>query len=119
MVTEASVVEQLLNVKLAGPYDVYHGICILVSDKVHPIGTNNFQGTFNEVKAIILPFVKTWPHYSGCEEYPVPSGNCRSAISVYEHYSYVYDMWKMSEPYGELRWSLLDHLLNQLGSRQP
>lgn len=56
---------------------------------------------------------KTWPHYSGDIDFPVPSPDkYMEAVDVY--FDEGNDLWDRDAEYGRLRWDLLDHIIKEL-----
>lgn len=87
---------QLLMVK--GPKYVNQGICANI-----PFS--------HETEYLLRSVMIQWPHYSGRMTYPVPDRNGSSPSEAYLNSE---NMWDSTEPYGALRWGLLDFCITHL-----
>ena len=56
---------------------------------------------------------KTWPHYSGDIEFPVPSPD-KSIEAIDAYFDRGNDLWDRYTAYGRLRWDLLDHIIKEM-----
>lgn len=56
---------------------------------------------------------KTWPHYSGDIDFPVPSPD-KSIDAIDAYFDNLGDLWNRDTEYGRLRWDLLDHIIKEL-----
>ena len=67
-----------------------------------------------DVEYFLNPCFRTWKHFSGSYDYPVPSpySDEYSASDVYET-TLGDDMWNPEHPYGSLRLDLLEHLIRE------
>lgn len=60
-----------------------------------------------------LACFKTWPHYSGDIDFPVPSPD-KSIEAIDAYFDKSNDIWDRDTEYGRLRWDLLDHIIKEL-----
>ena len=67
-----------------------------------------------DVGYILQPCFRTWEHFSGIHDYPVPNPysdeNSASDVYITTHRD---DMWNPEHPYGSLRLDLLEHLIRE------
>lgn len=56
---------------------------------------------------------KTWPHYSGDIDFPVPSPD-KSMDATDAYFDESNDLWDRDTEYGRLRWDLLDHIIKEI-----
>lgn len=56
---------------------------------------------------------KTWPHYSGDIDFPIPSPD-ESMNAVDAYFDKGNDLWDRDTEYGRLRWDLLDHIIKEM-----
>ena len=78
------------------------------------ICTNLEEITHLDVEDFLHPCFRTWEHFSGIHDYPVPNpySDGASASDVYIT-TYRDDMWNPEHPYGSLRLDLLEHLIRE------
>lgn len=57
-------------------------------------------------------YFKTWVHFSGDVEYPVPSGTTESPGDAYDHGND--NMFSKTTRYGRLRHNLLNHCIREV-----
>lgn len=92
---QLDLLDMLYGIRLNGPINSRSGIC----------GNVSFR------RCLILDgLFKTWPKYSGNQEFPIQVGDEGPAAT----YLYCKNMWDKSTEYGQLRWELLDHCIAQL-----
>lgn len=108
-------IEQLLlyaltTIKSEGPLWNEHGICdnLKESDQYIPV---SIDGDLIELWwGTLTKLMTTWPKFSGNECYPVPSPDPEEGSQ--QVYMRTHDEW--SGEYGELRYELLDFLIEEL-----
>ena len=61
---------------------------------------------------VLLRLMKDWPKHSGVTEFPI----CAYGVDPMKEFSNCIDMWNQKTPYGQLRWELLEWLINKLES---
>ena len=61
---------------------------------------------------ILHRLMKDWPKHSGVTEFPI----CAYGINPMKEFTGCIDMWNQDNPYGQLRWELLEWLINKLES---
>lgn len=61
---------------------------------------------------VLHRLMKGWPKHSGVTEFPI----CAYGVSPMKEFSNCIDMWNQDKPYGQLRWELLEWLINKLES---
>ena len=83
-----------------------YGICINYKDICHI----SLLKTMN-VHSICF---SSWENFSGDYVYPIPSNNSWSAERVYDS---THNHWNKKKPYGQLRWQLLDWLIEQFEAK--
>lgn len=85
------------------PKDTKNGLCCEVE-----------LFTSAEAKSILQECFKAWPKFSGSLSYPVPS--VTHGLTPRDEYTCAsgFDMWSKDEPYGALRWELVDHCIAYL-----
>lgn len=74
----------------------------------------NRDGLISNVKDqfIIEKLIEGWPKHSGVTEFPI----CAYGVSPMKEFANCIDMWNQKTPYGQLRWELLEWLINKLES---
>lgn len=60
---------------------------------------------------VLHRLMKDWPKHSGIAEFPVSTG-----VNPMKEFVSCVDMWNQDKPYGQLRWELLEWLINKLES---
>ena len=61
---------------------------------------------------VLYRLMKDWPKHSGVTEYPI----CVYGVSPMKEFVACMDMWNQKTPYGQLRWELLEWLIEKLES---
>ena len=61
---------------------------------------------------VLHRLMKDWPKHSGVTEFPI----CAYGVSPMKEFVACMDMWNQKTPYGQLRWELLEWLINKLES---
>lgn len=101
------VVENLLSalttIKKNGPQSRIDGICCAITDINPDYAAYEYDDLLEEI------FFR-WPKYSGSPQFPVPPG--------YTAYMDIIDCWDRDTEYGQLRWELLDFLIEELKKEQ-
>ena len=59
---------------------------------------------------VLHRLMKDWPKHSGITEFPI----CAYGVSPMKEFVACMDMWNQKTPYGQLRWELLEWLINKL-----
>jgi hypothetical protein len=98
------IVENLKALRENGPRNDLFGIC------------GNVPNGRVQLKEELL---KSWKWYTGCDSYPIPSDREKRpkrqqqelAAERYDEYG---SHWDKDTEYGQLRWDLLDHLIDKL-----
>lgn len=67
-----------------------------------------------DARRYILKFYETWPSYSGCPVYPVPCPDGGIPDFAYARAPGLPDNFRWIGPYGDLRKSLLVHIITEL-----
>lgn len=101
----ASLLEQLQALHKNGPQSMRHGICTQVSRL-----TALEDGRMTHLMAM-------WPEGTGDARYPVPadrSNNDVGAAQIAYMKASTTIMWSRSIEYGQLRWELLEWLIEEL-----
>lgn len=62
---------------------------------------------------VLYRLMKGWPKHSGVTEFPI----CAYGVSPMKEFCNCIDMWNQDKPYGQLRWELLEWLINKLESK--
>lgn len=85
-----------------GPRFMYCGLCdniyCMLEDYTYTISDNIMHKMF-----------KMWPKFSGNIEYPIPGGR-KAYTESYDNKT----LWDKSSEYGQLRWELLDFMIETL-----
>lgn len=90
--------KDLQILKAVGPKDINVGICANIPyDK--------------ETEELLRSVMMQWPKYSGRFLYPVPDPQGGSASKAYHR---IESLWDRQDPYGQLRWELLNWCINHL-----
>ena len=61
---------------------------------------------------VLHRLMKDWPKHSGVTEFPI----CAYGVDPMKEFMTCMDMWNQKTPYGQLRWELLEWLINKLES---
>lgn len=61
---------------------------------------------------VLHRLMKDWPKHSGVTEFPI----CAYGVSPMKEFVACMDMWNQKTPYGQLRWELLEWLIEKLES---
>ena len=61
---------------------------------------------------VLHRLMKDWPKHSGVTEFPI----CAYGVSPMKEFEACMDMWNQKTPYGQLRWELLEWLIEKLES---
>ena len=107
---ESQVLDALIKIKLRtedGGGTVY-GICSIVEDILYHDRCNKYYSLY---RPVLDKLFISWPKFSGCTSYPVPSGS--GSVSAVDKYGKGGSKW-VGE-YGLLRIELLDHMITELG----
>ena len=74
----------------------------------------NRDGLISNVRDqfVIEKLIEGWPKHSGVTEFPI----CAYGDSPMKEFVNCIDMWNQKTPYGQLRWELLEWLINKLES---
>ena len=59
---------------------------------------------------VLHRLMKDWPKHSGVTEFPI----CAYGVDPMKEFMACMDMWNQKTPYGQLRWELLEWLINKL-----
>ena len=59
---------------------------------------------------VLHRLMKDWPKHSGVTEFPI----CAYGVDPMKEFITCMDMWNQKTPYGQLRWELLEWLINKL-----
>ena len=62
-----------------------------------------------DVDGIVLEFSSCWEKYSGDILYPVPAVKY---FTPFQEFNQTKNLWDRETEYGQLRWELLDHLID-------
>lgn len=102
----ARLSEKLQELHTNGPAPYNHGICTQVSEHL----------TIPE-RGCLLHLMQQWPGCSGSVNYPVPASRTdTSPEAARRKYmeSYTKQMWDRDTEHGQLRWELLEWLIEEL-----
>lgn len=101
----ASLLEKLQELHTNGPAPYCHGICTQVNGITHlEIG-------------YMLYLMRQWPERSGHIDWPVPASRTDTSPKSAKHKYIASDtkqMWDRNTEYGQLRWELLEWLIEEL-----
>ena len=61
---------------------------------------------------VLHRLMKDWPKHSGVTEFPI----CAYGVSPMKEFVACMDTWNQKTPYGQLRWELLEWLIEKLES---
>ena len=59
---------------------------------------------------VLHRLMKDWPKHSGITEFPI----CAYGVDPIGEFAACMDMWNQKTPYGQLRWELLEWLIEKL-----
>lgn len=96
-----TLLEALKHIRKNGPTNPILGICAAASELVG-----------RRKDSTIATLSKGWVRYSGVEGYPVPDPTGRIGAEVV--FMAEFDLWDRDTEYGQLRWELLDFLIETL-----
>lgn len=102
----ARLLEKLQELHTNGPAPYNHGICTQLSEPL----------TVSE-RGYMLYLMRQWPERSGHIDWPVPASRTdTSPKAAYHKYmeSNTKQMWDRNTEYGQLRWELLEWLIEEL-----
>ena len=102
----ARLLERLQELHTNGPAPNNHGICTQVSEHL----------TIQE-RGCLLRLMQQWPGRSGRVNFPVPANRTdTSPKAAYHKYmeSNTKKMWDRDTEHGQLRWELLEWLIEEL-----
>lgn len=102
----ARLLEKLQELHTNGPAPYNHGICTQVSEHL----------TIQE-RGYMLCLMQQWPGRSGRVNFPVPANRTdTSPKAAYHKYmeSNTKQMWDRNTEHGQLRWELLEWLIEEL-----
>lgn len=100
-----SLLKKLQELHTNGPAPYNHGICTQVNGITHL------------ERGYMLHLMQQWPERSGHIDWPVPASRAdKSPKSAYHKYmeSNAKQMWDSNTEYGQLRWELLEWLIEEL-----
>ena len=98
------MLDAALDIK-AGNFDKRYGILTNLSDKVDN-QVEESEERYDSWQILKQAFC-TWPKFSGDKDYPI--NDPYNEVSAHRAYGY---LPKWVGEYGELRWELLDHIIN-------
>lgn len=102
---EQRLLAALIKIKQDGPKDLNCGICSNAQELVDPYECSDGGMAYHLISAYSVE----WPKFSGDKLYPIPSPTGNDPM---DEYDYSDDLW--TGAYGELRYELLDFLINEL-----
>ena len=101
-----SLLEKLQELHTSGPASYNHGICTQISRHL----------TIQE-RGYMLHLMQQWPGRSGSIDFPVPANRTDTSLKAAQiKYikSNTKQMWDRNTEYGQLRWELLEWLIEEL-----
>lgn len=102
----ARLLEKLQELHTNGPAPYNHGICTQVSEHLTVLE-----------KGYMLYLMRQWPERSGHIDWPVPASRTDTSPKAAYHKYMASDtkkMWDRNTEYGQLRWELLEWLIEEL-----
>ena len=102
----AHLLERLQELHTNGPAPYNHGICTQLSGPLTVLE-----------RGCLLHLMQLWPGSSGHANFPVPANRTdTSPKAAYHKYmeSNTKQMWDRNTEYGQLRWELLEWLIEEL-----
>lgn len=102
----ARLLEKLQELHTNGPAPYNHGICTQLSEPLTVLE-----------RGYMLYLMRQWPERSGHIDWPVPASRTdTSPKAAYHKYmeSNTKQMWDRDTEYGQLRWELLEWLIEEL-----
>ena len=104
----------LKTIKEEGPRNEWYGICDNIGAVLRQ--SNLDYANDGEIAAYMYCCFEQWPKFSGNGHYPVPHpeyiGDLERASLHYEtYYDAELSMWRDDDPYDQLRWELLDFMI--------
>lgn len=100
-----SLLEKLQELYTNGPAPYYHGIC------------TQLTGLTNLERGYLLHLMQQWPGRSGHIDFPVPASRTDTspkAARIKYIESSTKQMWNRDTEHGQLRWELLEWLIEEL-----
>ena len=100
-----TLLEKLQELHTNGPAPYNHGIC------------TQLTGLTNQERGYMLHLMHLWPGSSGHPDYPVPANRTSKCHKTAQHkymVSNTEQMWGKGQEYGQLRWELLEWLIEEL-----
>lgn len=94
---------QLLHIQSKGPRSSAFGLCQNLTDAM--------PNAYGEVMRELDGLFKSWPLFSGCITFPVPSKAHSPDMAYLMNNG---DLWDRRTTYGKNRWALLEHCIIQL-----
>ena len=85
------------------------GICGAVK---HYLQSNGKNIVTTKDRDVLYRLMKDWPKHSGVTKFPI----CAYGVDPIKEFKTCMDMWNQKTPYGQLRWELLEWLINKLES---
>ena len=101
----ARLLEKLQELHTNGPAPYNHGICTQVSG-ITPLS-----------RGYMLYLMQQWPGHSGGINFPVPANRTDTSPEAAHHKymeSNTKQLWDRNTEYGQLRWELLEWLIEEL-----
>lgn len=101
----ARLLEKLQELHTNGPAPYNHGIC------------TQLTGLTNQESRYMSHLMHLWPGSSGHPDYPVPANRTDTSPKAAYHKcmeSNTKKMWDRNTEYGQLRWELLEWLIEEL-----
>jgi hypothetical protein len=100
------MLKALLDLREAGPSMSRLGICANVQEF---LDYSTWDNPHIDRHDVLWKAFYEWTHYSGNQNYPVPSTNKKYSAEL--AYDTTEDLWSRRTKYGKLRWELLDHCI--------
>lgn len=104
------ILNMLVGIKTNGPSYSLSGICWNVECHcISKFGEGGFTEALKGIRKIMHDVFHRFPKFSGDEVFPIPGG-------ANEYYKAVGNntLWDKSSEYGQLRWELLDFMIETL-----
>lgn len=94
------------------------GICIIIDitmDRIKAaIPPSERPEVYTSLKDILIPYFKSWEHFSGNDTFPVPGPGNLPAHHAYRQAERKRELWRPDRPYGKKRRELLDYLITRI-----
>jgi hypothetical protein len=100
-----AVLVALLDIQSSEAKGCTFGICQEVADRIE------FR---NDAKKVVKAMAVDWRNFSGNEEFPVPS--TMKGSDACDQYLKCKNKWDKKTKYGQLRWALLEYLIQRVQS---